>query len=274
MKLSIITINYNDHAGLMRTIASVTPVLASDVEHVIVDGDSSDGSKELLTTHDHPKRISVSEPDQGIYNAMNKGVTMASGEYLLFINAGDTLLERSAISKAIPALDGAVDYVIGDLMVQDEEGNDSLWQLPEELTANVLLTRSVPHPATFIKRQQLVKRPYDETLKIVADWKHFLTGLLKHNCTYTRISVAVSRFYMDGISAAVDQQANRHAEMEQVKDVEFSMFKLDPYDAYLWKNYASRNKRVDYLRRIDSSPILRKLATGILYCLAQFTTRR
>ena len=100
MKLSIITINYNNAAGLKKTLDSVAAQTYTDFEHIIVDGASTDGSvDEIIAYSQSPianrhKIIWLSEPDTGIYNAMNKGIKKASGDYLLFLNSGDFLVEK------------------------------------------------------------------------------------------------------------------------------------------------------------------------------------
>ena len=104
-KISIITINYNDAEGLRKTLASVASQTYTDIEHIIVDGASTDGSVDVIREYEtinlsstNPIRIVwVSEKDKGIYDAMNKGVAKASGEYLLFLNGGDALASPTAI---------------------------------------------------------------------------------------------------------------------------------------------------------------------------------
>ena len=99
MKLSIITINYNNRDGLKRTLQSVENQNTRDFEHVIIDGASTDGSAEDIRKYaeNKPNVIWVSEPDSGIYNAMNKGAKLASGEYLLFLNSGDDLYSSHVV---------------------------------------------------------------------------------------------------------------------------------------------------------------------------------
>lgn len=99
MKLSIITINYNNRTGLERTLQSVENQNTRDFEHVIIDGASTDGSAEDIRKYaeNKPNVIWVSEPDSGIYNAMNKGAKLASGEYLLFLNSGDDLYSSHVV---------------------------------------------------------------------------------------------------------------------------------------------------------------------------------
>lgn len=97
-KLTIITINLNNKAGLQTTIDSVIAQTYKDFEWIIIDGGSTDGSKELIEKYTNYIKYWVSEPDKGIYNAMNKGIKVAEGEYLQFLNSGDSLFSNSVLS--------------------------------------------------------------------------------------------------------------------------------------------------------------------------------
>ena len=114
MKLSIITINYNNAEGLRKTLASVASQTYADIEHIIVDGGSTDGSVEVIREYEQSlaSRLSplasnlkwVSEKDTGIYNAMNKGIRMATGEYIEILNSGDILVADDVTERMMAAL--------------------------------------------------------------------------------------------------------------------------------------------------------------------------
>ncbi|MDR2910496.1 MAG: glycosyltransferase [Bacteroidales bacterium] len=95
MKLSIITINLNNVAGLQKTIESVVKQTFTDYEYIVIDGGSTDGSADIIKQHANKITYWVSEPDKGIYNAMNKGIRVAKGEYCLFLNSGDWLINSN-----------------------------------------------------------------------------------------------------------------------------------------------------------------------------------
>ena len=97
-KLSIITINLNNQSGLIKTIQSVISQTFKDFEWIIIDGDSTDGSKELLKKHIQHFTHCISEKDNGIYNAMNKGIKLAQGEYIYFLNSGDYLCNKDTMA--------------------------------------------------------------------------------------------------------------------------------------------------------------------------------
>src|SRR4051812_11860469 len=98
-KISIITINYNDKEGLRSTIDSVITQSFRDFEFLVIDGNSSDGGKEVLEEYKSHIDYCVSEPDTGVYNAMNKGIRAATGDYLLFLNSGDVLYNNDILAR-------------------------------------------------------------------------------------------------------------------------------------------------------------------------------
>lgn len=108
MKLSIITINRNNCAGLSRTMDSVIRQTCKDFEWILIDGASTDGSVDLIRQNKQHITYWVSEPDKGIYNAMNKGLQQAHGEYCLFLNSGDWLAQNSTIAEVLPILSGDI----------------------------------------------------------------------------------------------------------------------------------------------------------------------
>lgn len=198
MRLSVITVNFNDCSGLERTLQSAAAqACRGEFEHIVVDGGSTDGSADLLQRSGGSALKWVSEKDGGIYEAMNKGVRMSSGDYLLFLNSGDVFFDGDSLASALPLLDGT-DLVIGRLKFA---GTGCLFPSGMDLTLGYFYTSSLPHGATFIKRDLLERRPYDESFKIVSDWKFFIQSLIFDNCTYKYIDVMVSVFESGGISS-------------------------------------------------------------------------
>lgn len=200
-KLSIITICFNNNTGLRRTIDSVLPVLSSDVEYIIIDGGSTDGSRETIEAVADRLGYYCSEKDKGIYNAMNKGVAHAKGEYLLFLNSGDYLYSDKVIAEVLPTFDGT-DIIYGNLIfLNPETGKEHLDIPPDKVNADTFFRGSLPHPATFIRRQLLIETPYNEQLKIVADWEFFTKKIVWEGCSTKHIPYIISVFIEDGISS-------------------------------------------------------------------------
>ena len=202
IKLSIITINYNNKAGLQKTIDSVITQTFKDFEWIIIDGDSTDGSKELIEQYSQHITYWVSEPDNGIYHAMNKGILFAQGEYLLFLNSGDWLIGTNIVEQAFPFMNN-VDFVYGALQMVNKDGNIRIWDIPiDSVTGELFLNSTMPHPATFIKKEKLLQYGgYDESYKIAADWKFFMDAILFGNSSFKKMPFVVSVFSEDGISS-------------------------------------------------------------------------
>jgi len=144
--------SYNNAQGILKTLDSIASQTYPNIQHVIVDGASIDGSKEILQDYNFVNVIKISEPDSGIYNAMNKGIKKASGDYLLFLNSGDTLRSNDVIETVVPTLTGGKDLYYGDLMMQFEEG-DRIRKYPDILSFYYFFHKgSLPHPSLFFKK--------------------------------------------------------------------------------------------------------------------------
>lgn len=198
-KLSVITINYNNLTGLQKTMHSVFQQTFKDYEFIIIDGGSTDGSKELMETHAHKLTYCVSEKDNGIYNAMNKGIAKSSGKYLLFLNSGDYLFSDNVLS-IWNETNTEEDITYGDVM-WDTKGILENGHFPDRVSFNFFRGNSLPHQASFISRNLFATIGlYDESLSILADWKFFLLAVCKYNYSYKHIPVVISVCGRDGIS--------------------------------------------------------------------------
>ena len=196
MKLSIITINYNNCEGLRKTIDSVINQTCQEFEYIIIDGGSTDGSVEILKEYTEYIDYWCSEPDKGIYDAMNKGIKKASGEYCLFMNSADVIYQSTTIEDVLSLLDGT-DIISGKLLF--EKGN--IMAPPQEITAKFFYYWTLPHQATFIRRSLLNKHPYDTSYRIVSDWKFWIEALVFDNCSYVTINTIIALFDCSGISS-------------------------------------------------------------------------
>ena len=214
MKLSIITINLNNVEGLRKTIQSVVGQSFRDFEWIVVDGGSTDGSKELLESHAEHISKWVSEPDHGIYNAMNKGIRMAHGEYLLFLNSGDSLMDGHVLEKSVPVLSGT-DYVIGNIH-HSQYGEQGI--LHEEsfkpgIILFLLMNYSLPHPACFMKKSLFDEYGgYREDFSIISDWVFMVESILLGKATLKHLPVMVTLFDDSGISSVNLQKGMRERE--------------------------------------------------------------
>ena len=199
MKLSIITINRNNRDGLQKTLDSVAKQDAdrSLFEYIVVDGASTDGSVQCIESYDSHIDRWVSEPDSGIYNAMNKAVRMSTGEYLLFLNSGDYLYDGHVITSVLPYLhDSGIVFGRMHLINTGES-----FTAPPDLTLLTLCRSSLPHNASFISREAMERRPYDEKYFISSDWKFWIEALILDNVSYSIYPNIVTNYDCDGISS-------------------------------------------------------------------------
>ena len=212
MKLSIVTINLNNSLGLQRTIKSVIGQVYKDFEWIIIDGGSTDGSKKLIEENLDYFSYWVSEPDKGIFDAMNKGIRVSHGEYLLFLNSGDYLYESDVLGNVIPLLAGSDFYVGKELY---DAGNyiwDKSISTPEEICQTVILS-FLPHQSTFIHRSVFMKYGfYRDDLRISSDWYLLYKALVLGNATISNIPVLISVFEGNGISYVNGQNAREEKE--------------------------------------------------------------
>ena len=224
--LSIITINYNDIVGLERTIKSVQSQTIQDFEHIIIDGNSDDGSKELIQNTQENYSYWISENDNGIYDAMNKGVARASGEYILFLNSGDNLSHSNALQDMSKHL-GFTDFVYANINVKGGD-IDFIKECPDKLSFRYLYDDVPPHQATFTRRAMFKKYGnYDISLKIVADWKFFILAVCKYNASYQYVDTTFSNFYVGGVSSKIVNRQLMEHERNIVLEKEFPVFLQD-----------------------------------------------
>lgn len=203
LKFSIITINYNNLVGLEKTFKSVISQNCDFAEYLIIDGGSTDGSDEFIRSHADRLYYWVSEPDNGVYHAMNKGVAHATGEYCLFMNAGDVFYSDHVLNDVKDCLNqNKADFLVGNTLYVDQYGREKWHRFsPSEITASFLFSTALCHQSIFIKRELLLYEPYDETLKYVSDWKHMFHQIVFQNRSYQKLDFYVSIYDFTGMSS-------------------------------------------------------------------------
>lgn len=195
MKYSVITVNYKNKDGLNQTINSVVSQNCRDFEFIVIDGGSTDGSVEVIKQHATSITYWVSEKDNGVYHAMNKGVAQAHGDYLIFMNSGDCFHSPDVLSSVTEYQE---DIICGKVL----KGISTIpsGHHKQNISLVDLMRGSLPHQAMFIKRELMVKHPYDENYKILSDWKFCIEALIFDNCTFRNIDTIVADYDTSGIS--------------------------------------------------------------------------
>ena len=217
INFSIITVCYNDRHGLKKTMDSVFCQTIDNYEFLIIDGGSSDGSKELIMQYKDKLSFCCSEPDSGIYNAMNKGVKYAKGKYVLFLNAGDVFHSKSVLEEVAGQLDDK-DIVSGYAL----RNGKSILNIHEKNILMMLFHSTFSHQSTFIKRELFDDYQYDESLRFVSDWKAWVDWVILGNKTYKYIDTIVADYDFNGISSDSSNWKKIVAERQQVLQNAFS----------------------------------------------------
>lgn len=242
-KLTIITINLNNLEGLERTYNSVTSQTFKEFEYIIIDGGSDDGSLELIKSNSKKIDYWISEPDTGIYNAMNKGIKKANGEYLLFLNSGDEFYNSNVLKENIHQLHKE-DIVYFNLC-QSDDTQKNICSYPENLDYRTFIEGSIGHPSTFIKKSLFDKYGfYDESFKIVSDWKFFFELIINYKVSSRKVDKVLSVFYKDGISNLNSELLKK--ERNIVLEFDFKNFKR-LYYLELFLNNLKKSKAIKVL---------------------------
>ncbi len=178
MKFSIITVNYNNKEGLMATIESVIHQSFSDYEFIVIDGGSSDGSVEIIKEYEKYITYWVSERDRGIYNAMNKGIIKASGEYLNFMNSGDCFYDPDVLKK-VASYNIDDDFIVGKDYHHDiNTGKSHISIHPPRTTMIHFFNATIDHQSSFIKRELFKNSLYNENYRLVSDWIFYVEKIV------------------------------------------------------------------------------------------------
>lgn len=257
MKLSIITINYNNLEGLKRTFSSVINQSFRDFEWIIVDGGSTDGSVSFLEDNRGLFSRLISEKDNGIYDALNKGGRLATGDYIFFLNSGDCFYSSEVLSSFFENKDNEdADFLYGDVCYCYPD-RDDIGKQPEELTLQYLRKNPLNHQTTFVKRERFAEvGGFDTRYAIVADW-HMQVKLMLAGARFKYRNVVVCRYDITGFSSQNKDRMEKERELffkELIPDVYLKaldeLYTFDNKPCILTRNYCSQSKV--YTRMIRS----------------------
>ena len=272
MILSIITINRNNAVGLEKTMRSVAAQIDGDFEYVVIDGASTDGSVEVIRSFESSlgERLKwISEPDKGIYNAMNKGIAMATGDYLQFLNSGDSLVSNDITLRMTEALKnkGYPSILYGN-MLKDMPGGKAMRDrcfAGREISFLGFYTGSLNHSSAYIRRSLFNRYGmYDEGFKIVSDWKWFLQAIILGGEKPVYVDMDVTLFDMNGISEknkALDKTERRRVLNELIPSTI-----LADYDRWALS--------INRMRRLERHPWANRIVTLLERGLFKMEKRR
>jgi glycosyltransferase involved in cell wall biosynthesis len=234
-KISIITVNYNNAAGLEKTIASVLEQTFTDYEYLVIDGGSTDESSSVIERHADRIDYWVSEKDRGVYHAMNKGIARATGEYCYFLNSGDYLWRPGSLERMFAA-HPTEDIVYGNMI---QGGVDRVEHGLPVITFYDFYIGSIYHQSAFMKKALFDRVGlYSEEYKVVSDWEFFLKAIFLHGCTTRYIDVDLALYEIGGLSFR-DLDANLR-DRRAILQKYFSRFVPDyaDYDRFKRSNFS------------------------------------
>ena len=210
-KLSVITVNLNNADGLLRTIESVLSQTFSSIQFIVIDGASTDGSVDIVKSNESKIDFWISEKDSGVYNAMNKCLVKATGEYLIFLNSGDSFIDNDIVRKVFAENDTSdiiYGYIATPLGVR---------KYPEKLDVSFLVRKSLHHQATFIRKNLFdTIGLYDEKNRFESDWEFFMRAILINKCSTYSFKDVVSFFEMGGLSSNPKLHEIKYKEKKEV----------------------------------------------------------
>lgn len=239
LKTSIITINYNDAVGLEKTIQSVISQTYTDIEYLIIDGGSEDDSVEILEKYQDKIDYWSSEPDTGIYNAMNKGIKASKGNYLLFLNSGDVLNGATALADFVSHNHFGGDIIYGDYQYQEGEKI-----FPDALSPLFFIRTSLPHQSTLFKREVFeVMGLYQEHYTIVSDRAFYVKCFLSNQFVFKHVPYSLSIFDQNGLSNNPKHKEIQAAENDTMFQEQYGVFYEDYKKMLLLQSQLNQAKR-------------------------------
>lgn len=251
--VSIITINYNNKVGLEKTIESVISQNYFSIEYLVIDGASSDGSVDIIKKYQDKIDYWVSEKDSGIYNAMNKGINAATGNYLLFLNSGDVFNGDTALEDFVKHPDFEGDIVYGDYKF--EQGGKVY---PDHLTPLFFMRTSLPHQSTLFHKSVFDKMGlYDERFKMVSDRAFYIKCFLSNQFVFKHINYPLTVFDLSGVSNNALHKEKQEIENEKMFEELYGIYNDD------YKRMMSLQSQLNQAKRETVSGILKRITNKI-----------
>jgi glycosyltransferase involved in cell wall biosynthesis len=208
MRVSIITVCYNSVDTILDALRSVSEQTYQDIEHIVVDGGSSDGTMDIVRKFSNPELRFISEPDLGIYDAMNKGIALATGDVIGILNSDDFFESENVLGHVVDTFQthSSAQIVFGDVVFVSPANADQIRRFYSSRRFKPWKLRfgwMPPHPATFVRRSVYDKfGQYELDYQISADYEKFVKWLLVEKLSYARIDRVLVRMRQGGVSTS------------------------------------------------------------------------
>jgi glycosyltransferase involved in cell wall biosynthesis len=199
-KLTVVTVTFNAENALERTIQSViSQTLFSEIEYIVIDGGSKDKTLEIIKKYQNYLAYWVSEKDKGIYDAMNKGIGKASGEWINFMNAGDVFVDEEVVENVMKQSIGNADIVYGDYIIVYQTFKKKIYA-PNRLENAFDLYMPLNHQSTFIKTEVAKTHPYSLDYRIGSDYEQILSFFVAGK-VFKHLAIFIAAFADGGLSS-------------------------------------------------------------------------
>lgn len=235
IKISIITVSYNAVQTIEQTISSVVNQTYQNIEYIIIDGGSIDGTIDVIKKYEDKIAYWISEPDEGIYDAMNKGVKVATGDYIQFIGADDCLVNDIVIEKVVKnIIDTKADIYSYGVLGVDEKSKKEIYKGNKHARKHLYSYKMVPHNGIFVKRDVQLHNFFDTNYKISADYKCFLEWLRLPDIKILYYDMPIVYFALSGISSL-----NENTLKEEYKEIQKALGIIS-YKSHGFKYYTKK----------------------------------
>lgn len=215
-KFSIITVTLNVEDTIKETILSVLNQTYKNIEYIVIDGESKDRTIEIIEKYEDKIDYFVSEPDSGIYSAMNRGAKMAKGDYLYFLNSGDVFENKDILNEVSKELDGSIDLLYGKVRVMSRNNNVGHIKGKRVTKLGLKFGKKVSQQSMFVKRDIFNKVDgLNEKYKIASDFD-LLCKILDNDSSAKRIDRVICNYDNSGVSSDLSKSYNDTAEV--IKD--------------------------------------------------------
>lgn len=269
MKISIITVCYNAKDTIEETFLSIVNQTYKNVELIVIDGGSTDGTLEVIDKYKENISHFVSETDKGIYDAMNKGIDFVTGDFVSFLNANDTFYDEKVLEKVAETLRENFDaeFLFGDAEYISEDKKTSRIQTYEGITNNfAFLANNICHQSIFYKKSLFDRfGKYSNDYKIYADWAFNIKCLVENKVLAIYLPTAICKFQLGGACSNSKTKNNCKVDKNLLIDSYFNKYKfLIKTNVFFKKNFKWLSSP---LSNILINPIIKSYSSQCKYLL-------